>query len=270
MSRPIVFLTDYGLDDEFVGVCHGVIARIAPEARVIDLAHGIPPQDVLRGALVLAGAVPYMPSDAVYLAVVDPGVGGPRGAIAVATADGALLVGPDNGLLSLAWQELGGVIQAVEISAPDILLQPVSATFHGRNVFAPAAAHLAEVADLAELGPEVDIAGLQHVHVPPPVVAPGELAAVVLGVDRFGNLELNAKPDDLAEAGLAGMARLLLRHAGGSTGIVPARTFADVPPGEGALIEDSSGSLAVVVNQGNAAKAFGLGAGSPVTLSAEG
>jgi len=270
VTRPIVFLTDYGLDDEFVGVCHGVITRVAPDARVIDLAHGIPPQDVLRGALVLAGAVPYLPEDAVYLGVVDPGVGGPRGAIAVATAAGPLMVGPDNGLLSLAWQALGGPIKAVEITAPEVLLQPVSATFHGRDVFAPAAAHLANVADLDELGPEVDVDALQHVHVPPPAVQQGELVAVVLGVDRFGNLELNAIPDDLAEAGLQGGARLLLRHAGGAADIIPARTFADVPPGEPALIEDSSGSLAVVVNQGSAAKTFGLGAGSSLTLSATG
>src|SRR6266511_4683271 len=135
----ITFLSDYGLEDHFVGVCHGVIARIAPNARVIDLAHGIPPQDVLRGAMVLAGAAPFMPEDAVYLGVVDPDVGGPRGAVAVRAASGALLVGPDNGLLSLAWEALGGAEAAVEIAAPDVLLEPVSATFHGRDVFAPAA-----------------------------------------------------------------------------------------------------------------------------------
>jgi S-adenosylmethionine hydrolase len=267
MTRPIVFLTDYGLDDEFVGVCHGVITRIAPDARVIDLAHGIPPQDVLRGALVLAASVPYMPSDAIFLAVVDPGVGGPRGAIAVATADGPLLVGPDNGLLSFAWAELGGPIQAVEITAPDILLQPVSATFHGRDVFAPAAAHLANVADLNDLGPDIDLEGLQHVHIPEPSMADGELAAVVIGVDRFGNLELNANPDHLAEAGLTRAERLTLRHPEGSVEIRPVRTYEDVPPGDFALLEDAKGHLAVVVNQGSAAKVLRLAAGSTLTLS---
>lgn len=267
MTRPIVFLTDYGLDDEFVGVCHGVLLRVAPDARVIDLAHGIPPQDVLRGALVLASAVPYMPSDAVFLAVVDPGVGGARGAIAVATADGPLLVGPDNGLLSLAWNALGGPIQAVEISSADILLQPVSATFHGRDVFAPAAAHLANVADLGDLGPEVDVLTLQHLHVPAPSIGDRELVVIVTGADRFGNLELNAGPDDLAEAGLTGAERLSIRHAEGSADIRPARTFEDAPPGDFVLIEDSNGRLAVAVNQGSAAKALGLGAGSELTLS---
>ena len=267
MTRPIVFLTDYGLDDEFVGVCHGVITRIAPDARVIDLAHGIPPQDVLRGALVLAAAAPYMPEDAVYLAVVDPGVGGARGAVAVATEAGALLVGPDNGLLSLAWQELGGPIKAVEISAPDRMLERVSATFHGRDVFAPAAAHLANVADLNDLGPDVDLSSLQHMHVPAPGIADGELTAVVTGVDRFGNLELNARPDDLAEAALGDAGSLTLRHAGGTAGIRVARTFEDVPPGDPALIEGSSGYLAVVVNMGSAARRLGLSAGSDLALT---
>jgi S-adenosylmethionine hydrolase len=158
----------------------------------------------------------------------------------------------------------------VEIASPEILLQPVSATFHGRDVFAPAAAHLANVADLSELGPDVEVAELQHVHVPPPGIAAGELAAIVLGVDRFGNLELNAGPDDLAEAGLGGLERLTLRHAGGSAEIRLARTFEDVPPGDVALIEDSSGSVAVVVNQGSAAQRLGLAAGSPLTLSPSG
>ena len=142
MSRPIVFLTDYGRSDAFVGICHGVMARIAPDARVIDLTHAVPRQDVLRGAVELARAVPYMPADAVYVAVVDPGVGSDRRAVAVA-AGASLLVGPDNGVLSLAWDALGGVTEAVEIASPAVVLAPVSRTFHGRDIFAPAAAHLA-------------------------------------------------------------------------------------------------------------------------------
>src|SRR6266511_1638183 len=198
MTRPIVFCTDYGLDDEFVGVCHGV-----------------PPQDVLRGAMVLAGAAPFMPEDAVYLGVVDPDVGGPRGAVAVRAASGALLVGPDNGLLSLAWEALGGAEAAVEIAAPDVLLEPVSATFHGRDVFAPAAAHLATGRALGDLGPEVAVGELQRVTIPAPGVVEREVAAAVLAADSFGNLRLNARPVDLAEAGLAGPGRLSLIHAGG-------------------------------------------------------
>jgi S-adenosyl-L-methionine hydrolase (adenosine-forming) len=266
VTRPIVFLTDYGLDDEYVGVCHGVIARIAPDARVIDLSHGIPPQDVVRGALVLARAVPYMPEDAVVLAVVDPEVGGDRGAIAVRTADGTLLIGPDNGLLSLAWQELGGPEAAVEIAAPDVLLQPVSATFHGRDVFAPAAAHLSTGRPLEDLGPPVDASALQHVEIAAPGIADGELAAVAMAVDRFGNVQLNARPDDLAEAGLSGADRLRVRHAGGGADARPARTFADGMPGELLLVEDSSGYLALVANHGSAADVLGVGPGHELTL----
>ena len=266
MIRPIVFLTDYGLDDEYVGVCHGVIARIAPEARVIDLTHGIPPQDVVRGALVLAGAAPYMPEDAVYLAVVDPEVGGDRGAIAVQTASGTFLVGPDNGLLSLAWHEFGGPESAVEIAAPDVLLQPVSATFHGRDVFAPATAHLAIGRPLEDLGPSVDASELQHVEVPAPAVTDGELAAVAIAVDRFGNVQLNARPDDLAEAGLSGADRLRVRHPGGEGEARPARTFADGMPGEVLLIEDSSGFLALVASHGSAAGLLGIGPGHELWL----
>jgi len=267
VTRPIVFCTDYGLDDEFVGVCHGVIARIAPGARVIDLAHGIPPQDVLRGAMVLAGAAPFMPEDAVYLGVVDPDVGGPRGAIGVRAASGALLVGPDNGLLSLAWEALGGAEAAVEIAASDVLLEPVSATFHGRDVFAPAAGHLANGRALGDLGPEVAVGDLERVVVPAPVVSDGEVAAVVLAVDRFGNLQTNARPDDLAEAGLGSLGSLRVTHAEGHGVVRPATTFADGLPGEVLLIEDSSGYLSLVANRADASITLGLHAGDDLTIS---
>ncbi len=143
MARPIVFLTDYGLADEFVGICHGVMASIAPGATVIDLSHSVPRHDVKRGALMLGRATAFMPKDSVYVAVVDPGVGSDRRSIAVRAASGAVLVGPDNGLLAVAWDSLGGARSAVEIGAEQVVLHPVSKTFHARDVFAPAAAHLA-------------------------------------------------------------------------------------------------------------------------------
>ena len=139
MQWPIVFMSDYGLADEFVGICHGVVARIAPRVRVIDLTHAIPRHDVAAGAMALGRAAPFMPEDAVYLGVVDPGVGSARRPVAVACGSGALLVGPDNGVLSMAWATLGGAAQAAEITSERVLLGPVSATFHGRDVFAPAA-----------------------------------------------------------------------------------------------------------------------------------
>ena len=173
MSRPIVFLTDYGMADEFVGVCHGVMLRIAPDVRVIDLTHSIPRQDVMHGALTLGRATSYLPEDAVYVAVVDPGVGSGRGSIAVRAASGALLVGPDNGVLSLAWEALGGAEDAVEITSDDVVLQPVSRTFHGRDVFAPAAAHLAVGMPLAALGSALDVDRLHVLELPGPMVAVG-------------------------------------------------------------------------------------------------
>jgi S-adenosylmethionine hydrolase len=262
MSRPIVFLTDYGLADEFVGVCHGVMARIAPDARVIDLSHAVPRQDVLRGAITLGRSVPFLPQDAVYLAVVDPGVGSDRRPIAVRTAAGVDLVGPDNGLLSFAWDELGGVAEAVEVRADDVVLRPVSRTFHGRDVFAPAAAHLARGLAVAALGPAIDAGGLRTLELPGPMVTPGAIGARVLGIDGFGNVQLNARADDLDAAGIGdtlSVGRRVIPRVG---------IFSDVPPGAVAALVDSQGQVALVVNSGSAAETLGLVVGRAVVLEA--
>jgi S-adenosyl-L-methionine hydrolase (adenosine-forming) len=260
VTRSIVFCTDYGLRDDFVGVCHGVMQKIAPDVRVIDLQHAIPREDVMRGALVLSRAVPYMPEDAVYCAVVDPGVGSERRAIAVRTPSGPTLVGPDNGVLSLAWEVLGGAEAAFQISSPGIVLSPVSQTFHGRDVFAPAAAHLASGVPIETIGPEIDLATLHTLEVLGPMVAPGAIGARVVGVDGFGNVQLNVTRDHLAGAGIEGS----LRFAGTEVPLVA--TFTDLPPnGLGAII-DSQGYVALVVNQGSAAEMLHLGAGSTVVL----
>jgi hypothetical protein len=260
VTRPIVFCTDYGLRDDFVGVCHGVMTKIAPDVRVIDLLHAIPRQDVMRGALVLSRAVPYMPEDAVYCAVVDPGVGSERRAIAVRTPSGPDLIGPDNGVLSLAWEVLGGAEVAFQISSPGIVLSPVSQTFHGRDVFAPAAAHLACGVPIETIGQEIDVATLHALEVLGPMVAPGAIGARVMGVDGFGNIQLNVTRDHLVAAGIAD-----------SIGVVGMRvplvaTFTNLPVhGLGAII-DSQGFVALVVNQGSAAEMLHLGAGSTVVL----
>jgi S-adenosyl-L-methionine hydrolase (adenosine-forming) len=260
VTRPIVFCTDYGLRDDFVGICHGVMATIAPDAHVIDLQHAIPRQDVMRGAVVLSRAVPYMPGDAVYCAVVDPGVGSERRAIAVATASGSLLVGPDNGVLSLAWEALGGAEAAFQIASPGIVLSPVSHTFHGRDVFAPAAAHLATGTPIDTIGPAIDPIGLHTLEVPGPMVAPGAIGARVIGVDGFGNVQLNVTRDHLEAAGITDAVGV----AGTQASLVS--TFADLPPhGLGAII-DSQGYVALVVNQGSAAEMLHLGEGSTGVL----
>ncbi|HEX2032386.1 MAG TPA: SAM-dependent chlorinase/fluorinase [Actinomycetota bacterium] len=257
--RPILFLTDYGLRDEFVGVCHAVMAAAAPGVRVIDLSHGVPPQDVRRGALALLAAAPYAPGDAVYLAVVDPGVGTERAAVAVAAGD-ALLVGPDNGLLSMAWEALGGADRAVAIDAP----AAASATFHGRDVFAPSAARLAAGASIEELGSAVDPASLLRLPVPRPRPAAGGVEAEVIGVDRFGNVQLGARPGDVP-AGLGDVVRV--GAAGSAVPCRRVRTFAEVPPGEVAVLVDSAGWLALVAPGGSAAGILGLRPGEEVLLS---
>lgn len=263
MTRPIVFLTDYGRSDSFVGICHGIMARIAADARVIDLTHSVPRQDVLRGAVELARAVPYMPEGALYVAVVDPGVGSDRRAVAAA-AGASLLVGPDNGLLSLAWEALGGVDAAVEVVSEDVVLAPVSRTFHGRDVFAPAAAHLAAGMPLEDLGPAIDVATLERLDLPRPMVADGAVGARVTATDGFGNVQLNATEGDLDAAGVAG-GRVLVVNG---RRLPRAGTFAELPEREPGLIVDSEGHLAIVVNHGNAAGMLGLAAGDTVVVEA--
>jgi S-adenosyl-L-methionine hydrolase (adenosine-forming) len=269
MGRPIVFLSDYGLDDEFVGICHSVMARIAPDSRVIDLSHAVPPQDVFRGALTLHRAIGYLAAEAVVIVVVDPGVGTPRRPIAVETVRGGrLLVGPDNGVLSLGWEEEGGVASAVEVTSPDVILEPSSRTFHGRDIFAPAAAHLAAGMALSDLGPTVDPASLVELTLPRAGVEPGQVDAEVLGIDRFGNAQLSARPADLVVAGLGEPEELQLSSGEWSTQVRRVATFGAVSEGQFGLIVDSSGWLTLVINRGSAAEAFALAAGDPVTLRA--
>src|ERR1044072_3757714 len=169
----VTFLSDYGLDDEFVGVCHGVIARIAPDVRVIDITHGIARHEGGAGALVLRRALEFMPAG-VHLAVVDPGVGSERRSVVLRCADeDRLLVGPDNGLLLLAAERFGGVAEAVDVSASRVALRPIAASFHGRDLFAPVAAHLASGVALADVGEPLDPAGLVALQIPRPRIAAG-------------------------------------------------------------------------------------------------
>jgi S-adenosylmethionine hydrolase len=266
VSRPIVFLTDYGGEDEFAGVCRAVIAGIAPEARVLDLTHGIPPQDVVRGAVALADAAPFLPEGSVVLAVVDPGVGTSRRAVAVEAANGAVLVGPDNGLLAPAWEALGGAVRAVAVENQDLMLQPVSATFHGRDVFAPAAARLATGLALTDLGPEVSVESLARLELPPAESGPDGVRCVVRTVDRFGNVQLSATPEDLHPAGLS--EALLLEVATDEISVLArsVRAFADGAPGELVMLTDSTGRLAVAVTGSSAAAVLGTRAGDEVTV----
>ena len=196
----ICFLTDFGLTDDFVGTCHGVIERVAPGTRVIDVTHGIPAQAVMQGAFVLASTLPYMPIG-VHLAVVDPGVGGVRRPLALADAEGRLFVGPDNGLL-LPAAERAGIVEARELANPEYALESISRTFHGRDLFAPAAAHLARGVAMSELGPPIDPDALVRLDLPQAAFHDGQIEAMALYVDSFGNIALNLSREHLEAAGL--------------------------------------------------------------------
>src|SRR5215208_2798093 len=265
-ARPITFLSDYGYDDEFAGVCRAVIARIAPDALVIDLTHGIGRHAVEQGAAVLANAVPYAPAG-IHLAVVDPGVGSPRRAVAVRTAtEDRILVGPDNGLLWPAIERLGGAVEAVDVSLSTFRLEPLSATFHGRDVFAPVAAHLARGASLADAGEGIEGESLTAITRSQASIEADRVIAHVVAIDRFGNAELDLVDRDLPETGLR-LGRHLTIEVGGVThSAVFALTFADVPDGGLILYENSYGSLALAVNRGDAAADLDLEPGAEVVL----
>jgi S-adenosylmethionine hydrolase len=244
-----------------------VIKRIAPEAEVIDITHGIPPQAVLQGALVLANTLPYMPPG-VHLAVVDPGVGGDRRPLALLGGDGRRYVGPDNGLLVVAAERLGGVREAVELANRDYMLEPISRTFHGRDVFAPAAAHLALGVSLTELGPTLDPDQLVQLAVPEPQLGKARIKATVLYVDRFGNVVLNLTSSHLERVGIVPGATVELELAFERYYAVAARTFADVRAGDIVLYEDAYRNVALAINQGNAAKMLRTQAGQELRLAA--
>jgi S-adenosyl-L-methionine hydrolase (adenosine-forming) len=253
----VTLLTDYGRDDDFVGVCHGVILRINPEAQIVDITHGIRHYAVRQGAIVLRNTLPYMPVG-VHVGVVDPQVGTERRAIALRTEDGRMLVGPDNGLLSLAWERCGGVELAVDVSRSPHRLEPVSATFHGRDIFAPVAAHLSIGAELADAGEPVDPAELETVQLPEPRTEEGLLLAHAVVVDRFGNVGLDADHDDMTATGITLGAAVEIVTGGERYVGTYAQTFADVHPGELIVYEDAYRTLAVAINRGDAAGTLDL------------
>ena len=261
----VTLLTDYGRDDDFVGVCHGVIRTIHPEAQVVDITHGVERYAVRQGALVLRNTLPYMPVG-VHVAVVDPQVGTERRALALRTMDGRILVGPDNGLLSLAWPRCGGIDLAVDVSRSQHRLEPVSATFHGRDIFAPVAAQLARGAELADAGDQLDEAELQTVELPGPRTEDGTLVGHALVVDRFGNAALNVDHDDMAGTEITLGETVEIEVAGERYLATYAQTFADVRPGELIVYEDAYRTLAVAINRGDAAATLSLRPDAEVRL----
>ncbi len=268
----VSFTTDYGTADGFVAACKGVIASISPATRVIDVTHQVPAHDVGRGAAVLAQAAPWLPP-AVHLAVVDPGVGTDRRGIAVRTPRG-VLVGPDNGLLVPAAEALGGIEAAYELTEPGFWLPEVSRTFHGRDVFAPVAAHLCRGVDPARLGPAVAAGDLRRLVEPPVEVGTGRLRAAVLTVDTFGNVQLAASADALRAGGFVPGAAVTVRrtanavHSGRVWTARVGTTFGDVDRGGLVVLVDSAGRVAVSVNGGSAAATLAVHPGDELVMYA--
>ena len=261
----VTFLTDFGLQDDFVGTCHGVMKRIAPDVQIIDITHGIPPRQVLQGALVLANTIPYMPVG-VHVAVVDPGVGTGRRALALRDGEGRLYVGPDNGLLLPAAEKQGGIVSAHELTNPAYALEPVSRTFHGRDIFSPAAAHLALGVALAELGPPLDPEMLVRLDLPEPEVTPSRIRATVLYVDRYGNVQLNLTRRHLEALGVVPGTQVELQFGTERYYSTAARTFADARPGDIVLYEDAYANIAVAINRGSAARMLAAAPGDELRI----
>jgi S-adenosyl-L-methionine hydrolase (adenosine-forming) len=265
-ERDIVtFLSDYGLEDEFVGVCHGVMLRIAPRIRIVDLHHNVLRQNIRHGAIVLQQSIRFMP-DSVHLAVVDPSVGSNRHPIVIETGGDAVLVGPDNGLLLPAAETLGGIRHAYVISNERFLLSPVSRTFQGRDVFAPTAAHVANGIDLAEFGPPIEADDLVRLEIPEAWEHEDHLHAEVLQVDRFGNLQFNVRREHLDKVGLEQGHRAEVRVEGHRLNVAMCQTFSDVATGVFVLIEDSYTYLSLAVNNGDAARRLRASAGSTAII----
>jgi S-adenosyl-L-methionine hydrolase (adenosine-forming) len=261
----VTFLSDFGLQDDFVGTCHGVIKAIAPDVEIIDVTHGIPPQQVLQGALVLANTTPYMPQG-VHLAVVDPGVGSSRRPLALRSGDGRILVGPDNGLLVPAAERLGGIAEVHELANADYALDIVSRTFHGRDLFAPAAAHLANGVPLESLGPPVAADALARLDLPEPEVGESRIHATVLYIDRFGNVQLNLTREHLQRAEVTPGTVVEVELALDRYYAVAARTFADARKGDVILYEDAYKNIALAISGGNAAELFAAAPGQEVRI----
>lgn len=265
-ARPICFLSDYGLVDDFVGLCKGVMLWVSPGTTVVDLTHEVPGFEVEVGAEILEHATRYMPENTVYLAVVDPGVGTERRALALSTASGAFLVGPDNGLLMAAAEALKGIAGAVSLTNTDYHIHPVSSTFHGRDVFAPAAAHLASGLEMERLGEAVDPASLARVKVlGMEKEDTNTIAATIVGVDRYGNARLSVAADETT----FGFGALLKVDAGVDDDIPIhyVETFGHSKVGDLVLVPDSHRRLSLSVNQGNASRALALEVGDRVRLT---
>jgi hypothetical protein len=273
MDRPVItFLTDFG--PSAPAVCRGVMFGIAPDANIIDINHQVPRFSIRDGAASLVFALPHMPVGT-HVAVVDPGVGTARLPVALKVARGDVLIGPDNGLLIEAAERLGGIVEARAIENRDLWLPVVSSSFHGRDIFAPTAAHVAIGVPFERVGPVVPVAGLVRLDRPKPAVRDGRLESQIVHVMIYGNVTFAGKPPDLVEATGALDAgrplRLTFAAVGEAAEVVEDTvwgiTFGSVPLGASVLMADSEGNLSFADNQGDAARRLGLTVDRPVTIT---
>ena len=266
-ARPIVFLSDFGPGNEWVGICHSVMSRVSPQSPIVDLSHLIRPLEVVSGALLLADSMPYIAEDAVALAVVDPNVGKDR-EVAIETGSGRHLVGPDNGLLSLAWEAAGGVRTAVEITSSEVIRQPRAESFRAPDTLCPAAAQLALGMPIERLGPPLDPTTLVVLTMAEPEHERGKIVCEVIDFNRFGNVHLNVRPAHLAAAGLDGVPALAIGATSRSVRARRGSTYADFLASEYGLIFDPRGWLTIVRgNPASALEGLGLAIGDPVWIS---
>jgi S-adenosyl-L-methionine hydrolase (adenosine-forming) len=269
MLRPVItFLTDFGADSA-AAICRGVMLEVARDAQIVDISHSVRKYAIRDGAYLLWCALPWMPVG-VHVAVIDPGVGTARLPIGIRTGRGDLLVGPNNGLLVPAAERLGGIVEVRALENRALMLPRTTATFHGRDIFAPVAAHLAVGRPFDEIGPLVDPGTIVLLSFPDPVVTAGALDTSVVYIDSFGNLRLAGDPVDLAKGIgelIPGRRLRITFEATGPTGPIVettpwAATFGQVEPGRSLLYEDSFGRLAYADNQGDVARRLGLGVDS--------
>jgi hypothetical protein len=261
-------MTDFGHVDDSVPICKGVMLGVAPDLRIVDLTHDVPPFNILGAARYLAGTTPYYPAGTVFVTVVDPGVGSTRKAIVAHSRRGQWFVLPDNGVLTLV-DDQDGIDAAYEIQNPKWMIgSALSSTFHGRDIFSPVGAHLARGDNPSEVGPALDVKSLVRLPVRKAVVDAHGISATVIGTDGpFGNLVTNITRDDFAQLGYSLGQAVRFKLAGKPLQIPFVKTFSDVPLGQPLFYIDSRGRLGLAVNQGSFASKYEVNA--PATLDIE-
>jgi len=266
-TRVIGFMTDFDVKDDAVGICKAVMDGVAPGVRIIDITHQSEPFNIAMGARFLAGSAPYFPRDAVFVVVIDPGVGSSRKAIVAKSKTGQFFILPDNGLLTLV-QDRDGIVEAHEITNPTWMIgSGISSTFHGRDIFSPAGAHLARGDDFAQAGPALDVGKLVHLDLKNATVDASGLRGQVIGTDGpFGNLVLNVPAETFAQLGYKLGDRVPLTLAGKSYTFPFVKTFSDVPVGKELLYIDSRGRLSLGIDQGNFSSTYKVGEGAELTI----